>query len=741
MNTNNIKLNNEIQALITHNKELSGNWVGHQITMLEDNVEEIMQIANNVILKGKPIDNFNELEKNFSQIESTLNNLSQNLNPSIFNKLNKVLTDTFKRVESNLSTQTHPKDFDHLVQTLQNSIAQKTFKFSKLMEMDILDQEPITDQLSQIHVLEQTADGTTSGFENCGLHALKNACVAIAYGSGEVTSSSQFNSQEFFLKFYNTFCKPFLENSQKGKSDITMPILRDIIQHIRNVTIDDSDLKRIQKSLLEHETLSPSFLNVVNEDGLMSSKPTVAFFDEQSWGIENLVGQLKSNKPFTHIILVGNQTFGHWYTFILHQNEKKERQYLACDSINNFHSDAKNESELGLMVKLLNEEFEKPDLLMEKAVKDSTEKIEKFSNWLDEEGNIFNDPSGAQSDQLLNKSPVKLLALDHVHLGSHIELNADLCLRHFQAFKKADWLSSDDLEKRQQLLQMQKVMIALEKNMDDSMPLKQALQNSLLEVQAVLSDNDVLINKIFEQGFSDIKKFSDQMNSLQKEMAEWTFKNIKSIYDEMAKIAKVKDATSRDNLINTILKGGSAEEGLVVGHSEKEIKQSMMEKVNLLLMTYQKAVKNNQLLPFLKIFADGTDKCLNARMGRLADFAAKLSGIDVKNMVDWEKVFYMPGIAISIIIENLINDPKYGITENNFKNTPASLFQNKELQTILIKNLRNFAGDKSQFLKFLAEEKLIQEGEEVDWEKVVPNFIEHPKFNSVVKLATTFIVE
>jgi len=717
------RLESEINALTSEVNELSkkqdfssldrlGDEQLRKITKLLKKSEKILKEPANAVLRQLVKSKFAEIESAFTQ---------HSLTPQDKNLINSFV-------------QRFPK-FDKKEATPLN--------FSQL-DPSIVKSEEVIKDLRQIQVLNQMEDKTGSGFENCGLHALKNACVAIACCGSENATEVQklFASDDFFLKFYHTFCKPALGELTKGKADVSLPTLREVMKSINRTEVSDPDLKLVQDLFIKNQS-HISFLSIVNEGDLPTSPPLLSFFDkDHARGIAEIVSQFKSEKPFTHLLLVGNQEFGHWYTFVLHQDEEKKHHYYACDSFNNHHSDIRGASELAQMTHLFETAFTHPDQLLERSLLDDTNQLEKIANWIGFDGQIQDHENGEKAKALLDDTPNPYLSEEGVHNGSNLGQNVALLLHIYQVFKKADLLTSPKLQHRLQIAQLKKTMTFLIQKMGDDDPSKKSLAAVLKKIENVqLKSNDYIL-PIFTEAFTDLENHKAQLTSHQFNNAEWTLKNIKTLYEEIPSIVQEQDETKRINLINSKLGTGSAEAGFTTGNIPEQITEALMGKVHLLLLTYQNAKDKKDINNFFKCFAKG-DNCLNNRIENLIKYSAQLSGIgDIDSMVDWDKVYDLPAAAIAKLIENKLDDEASGITEENYLTLTPNIFDDQKIFDELIIEMKRYQSTPNaiSFINFLISEGIYQEGEEKNWEEIMQKVIKHPRFTAIFNKAIRMIV-
>lgn len=703
------------------------------IKKIESEVNDLIKYINN-ITKSEKVDEYDRNLLSFTV--SYVRDSSENpLVQLVENKLKSKLQEIDIALSSLKTTESLP--ITEEVHDLLVDLEKKTIKFENLLNPRILDNNSITPNLKQIQVYNQYADQTTgSGFELCGLHALKNACIALSCCSSAMAKEeiqSLFNDEEFFLKFYDAFCKPVIGESQKGKADISLPVLRSIIRHMAETDVEDEKLQEVKKMFVSNLDY---FAILLTAEDSNTGESTLSFLDEnQAKEIANLVRELKSDLPVTYFLVLGNEKFGHWYTEVIHIDGEK-RSYLACDSINNHHSEIKARSELAKMTSVLEEELANPDKLMEKAFSLDAEALERYSAWINPDGSAAVD---GHAHQLLDTTPT-LLAEEGVHNGSRLSLTLHLCLRSFEIFQKAGWFSSNQLQHQLYIEQLKKMCLFLLKNTDGKT--KDSIKEKLKTILSTIEVNQPkeLIPSIFEEAKADLENMGTLLTPQEISLVGWTFKNIQTLYKEIPSIIQEPDETKRLNLINKKLGSGNAEKGFSSGSDPETIEASLMSRVQLLLLTYQKAKADNDLVGFFKCFSKG-DRCLNNRMENLIKYRALHSNIvDIDRVVNWDKIYELPSTVISDAIQECIDEEdlskETGINIENYQDLTLAIFENKTFAKICVKYLKQYqnAALSLEFIKFLKEQGLSQEESGApNWKVLLPEIIKLDRFPTMLK--------
>ncbi len=611
-------------------------------------------------------------------------------------------------------------------------------QFSHLKVPSILADRQVVKSLTQIQVVGQTGGRLASGFEFCGLHAVKNGCLAIASCALESFPliNDLFQDGEFFSKFYSAFCKPIFGDKKIGQSDVTVCEIRKIMNFMKSNLYRDPSLNAVRGAFVRNKD-SLSFLTV--QGGGISESPSLCFFDrEDGVSTAKLVQKLKGKEPFVHVFLVGNQEFGHWYTIIVHQDENNHREYLACDSLNNYHSDVGMHSELVQMKDLIEKELGQPDQLLDRALEEDISKIERMA------GRIFYSSEGGQAlQEFLDSTPNLLLAEKGVHDGSLLGQTIDLCLRTFEAFHTANLLQSIELSHQLQVNALRKDIVFLIDHIAEGPD-----RTRLIDALEIINREQPTgyIESIFAEAKRDLEdlKYAQKHRPQMLDLAIKTFENIFTLYQEIPSIIQEPNETKRLNLINAKMGRGSAEAGFSTGKSPEEIEEMLLQKVYILLSTYQKAKKlgPEELFRFAACFSQG-DHCLQNRMENLMKYSTELSGIGgVDAMEDLSVIYDLPAIAISTLIEHQLDIEGSLITENNYKQLSPAILDDPLLFDEFVSNTKLYYSESptcNAFIDFLIREGLYTKGEEKDWRIILTRLKEHPRFNTIFARALGFV--
>ncbi|HEV8052317.1 MAG TPA: hypothetical protein VGP47_07475 [Parachlamydiaceae bacterium] len=343
---------------------------------------------------------------------------------------------------------TNPSNQEKLYKEIKNS----TIEIGKLLntnpklpvnthEVENLNKQStvVTSSIKQVNVLNQNADETGVGEENCGYHALKNAlCLMTAilsknnYNTG--VKNNSFLDLNLFTDFYQTYAAPLLKGKEKGDKDASDPLVREMINAFLTDTAPPERLLSLKNILKNNRhglgifTLFPSD----NEAGLK-----LAVMDEYSFRDCLKFFKFSQNKEITSLICpVGNVASMHWYSIAMIKKEDGSLHFFGCDS---FESNQKGiASPLGKVCKVFEQAMENPTEFFDSALFSFVEGFERYADWLDASGVPDSEESEASLMELA-KSPPNLPEICALALENMIEHN---------------WQNSSDIKK---LLQFQRV--------------------------------------------------------------------------------------------------------------------------------------------------------------------------------------------------------------------------------------------------------------------------------------------
>lgn len=237
--------------------------------------------------------------------------------------------------------------------------------------------------LSQIQALDQYTDGTPSSGENRGYHALKNALLALSPEKESIETA--FKDQKLFQSFYQRYCAPLIAEAPHGKRDATIPRLDEIMNLIKTDPAPPKELMAMHKVLTNKETAqSVAVFQMSTTTGDDRGDPLMAFLDSRAViGAKQLYNLAIQPGPRTLSAVFGDESIGHWYTLVIHKDEKGELHFLGCDSMDNEHDRIGSFSPLAKMVRLIALSLSDPSTLIEKGYAPLDDVISPRAGWID----------------------------------------------------------------------------------------------------------------------------------------------------------------------------------------------------------------------------------------------------------------------------------------------------------------------------------------------------------------------
>lgn len=590
----------------------------------------------------------------------------------------------------------------------------------------------ITGKMKQVQVLSQYEDTTVSGFENCGYHALKNALLAQVPGKSSKELAKMFHDKELFLAFYKTYCLPELEKTgaKKGKADASVPILREVIKSIANDSKCPEKLIPVQIALrksIEHGSLAIFQMSTTTGDDRGS--PLFGFFDAQGALEAQKIFQLV-REPGPQILscVFGNEVLGHWYTLVIFKDEADEIGYIGMDSMDNSHDTLGIYSALGKMKNLLQTKIENPVEFLKTAFSPLNDFLSPRENWFEPDGSISNE----YAESLLDDLPFPALATEDAPTGSTLERNLVQCAQAFHFFQSTELLNSSDYWIQKQLNALEKLVNFYAVNLPSTHPRKTHMQDILEEIQ--LNKRHEIVEEIIVAALVDIEKRKKELTHNEYNKIKTLFTHTRTLFRGKKEISQAANETERINLMNSMGKVNGIEHGFTSGSKSSEIEKSLMEKVDILLLTYQEASRRGEFLKLIQTVASG-DGCHTAKMGRVNELYAEYKGLgQIADLVSAEKIKESPVTALSESISRIatqyVSDKAKLLLDQI---TSISISENPET---VAESLKDYAtGDLGMpFRKFLFEEGIITrknlsgdipEAEEIDWagslEKILDN--------------------
>lgn len=214
-----------------------------------------------------------------------------------------------------------------------------------------------------------------------------------------------------------------------------------------------------------------------------------------------------------------------------------------------------------------------------------------------------------------------------------------------------------------------------------------------------------------------------KMTPTQYQQFSSTFLHMRTLYRERAQIARIKSEKERLSLMNTLASASGVEEGFATGEKSSEFNRSLVEKVNILLLTYQHLKNKEELDKMIHALSTG-DGCLTARMGRVVDLYSTIQLGAIEETTSAEKIKETPIYTLNEIFQEWASE---------LIDTEAREFLNaintKEPEEKVIKCLKDYATGEAglPFREFLAEQEFlsikdgnIPEANEINWKEILP---------------------
>jgi hypothetical protein len=176
--------------------------------------------------------------------------------------------------------------------------------------------------------------------------------------------------------------------------------------------------------------------------------------------------------------------------------------------------------------------------------------------------------------------------------------------------------------------------------------------------------------------------------------------------------------------MNNAVASSGVEAGFTSGKKAADVEKSLLQRVDKLLLTYEKAKKLGRLDDFIKKISQG-DGCLTARMGRIEEFQAELLGFGINDSSSKTEINLMPIQAISNFFQSKLDASQESVTGFSVRS-----FDDEEEKANLDESFKMFERSSlaKHFIDYLEEEKLIQDKNQINWNEVVPKLLNKPDF-------------
>ncbi|MCE5318179.1 MAG: hypothetical protein LLG04_12570 [Parachlamydia sp.] len=688
-------------------------WKGRSVEQMATVLGDVQKMLD----YAKDIPTQQELVESLKKTVRLLQNRDTPLDIKIGILANTRLKDQLEVLKGLLSS--HPQMTDEDVTELRAitiALESVVFQFARLQTIPHV--ETIVLEVLQALVLDQNADGTgASGFENCGYHALKNALVALAPADDAAHVERMFQDKKLFQEFYNTYCKPVIDaTAGVGKRDASTPMLQEILQKMRDDPHPPANLAVFQQAI---RTPNLGIYNI----GTMDEQGTLQFGFFDNRGLDEahkLYRFAASPGPQMLSLVLGNETMGHWYSMIAYKDQDGKLSFVGCDSMDNHHSTLRGNSPLYKMTGLIEEIVQKPQTLLKQAYTPLGDEFERTAGWISEEGAIAED----YRSRFLDATPNPLLATLHAPNGSSKELLIAKCFQAFSYMQAAGWLNSLDYESQLHLANLEAILSSYVKILPTDDPDLPRIQTALKFIRRERPQN--VVDTVFGQALDDFAQLKSEVgeSSSAYRNSVNTFNWMRRVQAQKHEIAVEKDDNARNDRINR-LTGGGAEPGFSAGKTVAEAEKMLTRRINLLLLTYQRAKAENRLKDFMIKLGQG-DPCLTGRMAAVEEFAGELAGFGKVEDAQTSKIAEFPATAIAQVLEGLLESTEKA--EQFLKDFQLEKLAAPATLPLLISAFQQFGKAESAkpFLQYLGAQGLTPESP-VNWEKVVPRLLALPE--------------
>ncbi len=648
---------------------------------------------------------------------------------SEFAKIQKKIHDKIPSLESNIIQLRHENH--QSLEGLQCLV--KDHDFECLYRL--VTNEKLAKNVSQIQVLSQYDDGTISGFENCGYHALKNALLLLISEKNGNEWSKLFNDKQLFYTFYSQYCLPILEDMgvKAGNKDASVLVLRQIIQTMAIDPHPPQSLLFLQKTLAQaQEDQSLVILQIASTRNDAHSPPFFAFFDA--------AGSLEAKKgivfamqkgPATLSCICGNEDMGHWYTMTIHKTHEGKLFFIGCDSMDNNHATLGPFSPLGKLSQLFLEKMENPYSFAREAYEPIQESLSRMASSFYPDGSLPKD----FEKQWLDATPVSDLAIAKIHNGSMLERKIVECIEAYTFLQSMDWIGSQNYWIYLQVNDLKLIVDFYAKKLPAKHPFAKKMQEISAEIKTKHPTN-IIDTKIAEAlADLELEKKNKRITEFEYQQAQSTFSMMHTLYHEKKNLSKVSDETARNNQMNDLKDVRGIEAGFTLGKNSIDIENSLIQKMNTLLLAYQEKKNQGDFISLIRTIASG-DGCLTARISRVMTLYASLQGLGkIEEEAQTEKIAEAPTYIFSetlaILAEKYIEEREEAHIHEMSEIDEAS-------STEFVNKIQDYAVGEigKPFRTFLVDTGIIQrdpsikeipEADQIDWLGIHPQIMDRKK--------------
>lgn len=672
--------------------------------------ESVENLYDNIVSSEdkKKLDTDDLLKKIFGQSEGIGQETSDyvrqilNLHPEIQTKEQEKIVRTVKKLLKN-PEKLKKEDkfiFNSFVQAIEKNRVESPISIDTAVEALKKNSRLIgtNPYFLQVPVGLQIYDKTNLGNQNCGYHTLKNALCSLATIK-EGAPENLFKDEELFLDFYNHYCAPLLEKTEKNARNATFPILREILANIEKDANVPLRLKFIQKI--------PGEESINDKIGFFSVQPTndskgieFGLFDQK--GLEDTFKLYEFAKsPYSQALAccLGDSSSGHWCEISIVKNDRNELYFFGSDSFDNQHIG--NSSLLGKLSLLLEESIKNPESLMIKALNSFTETLASRCDLINDEGD-------------LNREEEKNLLLNEK------EELVNGCLTATEVILSIDWSNTTDISTLLNLKRISSLLKFLTLNLSREEVFYQVLQDRFEKIQTHFSF-EASVLKALTTSVSELNEILPNRSEIKRNIQQTlaTFKSIETLYKERSIISSGTSQIDREIIAQGLTSAG-IEPGFMTGQTSNDSKKQIEQKVYTLLMAYQTAKSLDQTEKLYETIGQG-DGCLTARMGRIEEFLSELKSLgDISQDFSTEAIMQLSDAAVSS-----------AIMEHSFGETDINSLKKEDLDiNALITCFSIFSQvEKAEpFKDFLIDQGWIEDKNKIDWKLVVENLIASPLF-------------
>jgi hypothetical protein len=687
-----------------------GSIQGANISKLVGTANAVVGIVNKINSSVKKNDVLNKaVEYELRELSNTISSIDMRMLSSESQKIIQQVKSKMLEIHEHLDSPNITERTSQMVLEVFNSLNGVGQLESTLIKSvgGSLQPKVKAEKYIQIPVLPQLEDGTHSGVENCGFHALKNSIASILFYSGHPVLSKQlFEDQDLFLQFYTLYCAPLVE--KQSTKDASIPLIREIIQNV----CDDGDISvkfyPLQVALKEHE----SELVIIATSSL--ADPTKAFIGEEGvLDTEKVLKFVKSTSESTLTVIFGDEDEGHWYVVTAKKDVEGNVGYSCCDSFEADHARLGEGSPFMKATKSLEELFTNPDKIFDHCILDICDDLEKKAGWI----------GGDSEPLLLDDTPNKLLARSSEEKGSSLEINLRRCNIVYQKMTELGWMQSSDIRKQNAISTIRDLMGFYGEELSS-----QACKLAVIAISE-LRDEDYLQN-ILSETIQEMTEYSTQCEQDQQSLVLQTA----GLGKWLSKLYLEKDKLANNKILQEQLKVEMSIEDDLAEDPVKEI----ISNVKIYLLTYQIAKEKGRLDDFYEEV--GTPSCFTGRMGGAADFLPRVQWSELDAMVTQGYIYLLSDVVLSNVISEAV---------------PLELDDDDEAARDYIKNFtiedcrKNAEGIAQSFIQFGFSEKakpffdfLLKEGfvESLPvqkWDEVVTKLLESKHISEMLSRGKT----